>query len=163
MSPYRVVYGNSCHLPIEIEHRTWWAIKLLNYDLTEAGEIRRLQLSELDEIWVEAYENARSYKEMAKLFHDRHILRKEFTARIKVLLYDFRRRLFLGKLRSQWTGPYCFTYFSLGAVEIKDPKTDAKFKVNVQRLKQFWELPSLEDAECLILWELVYDERWVSA
>jgi len=63
MSPYRVVYGKPCHLPMEIEHRAWWAIKKLNYDLTEAGEERRLQLNELDAIRVEAYESARSYKE----------------------------------------------------------------------------------------------------
>jgi len=48
-------------------------------DLTEAGEERRLQLSELEEIRVEAYESARSYKEGVKLFHDKYILRKEFA------------------------------------------------------------------------------------
>jgi len=42
MSPYRVVYCKSCHLLVEIEYRTWWAIKKLHYDLTEAGEERRL-------------------------------------------------------------------------------------------------------------------------
>jgi len=50
MLPYRVVYGKLCHLPVEIEHRAWWAIKMLNFDLSEAGEVRKLQLSELDEI-----------------------------------------------------------------------------------------------------------------
>ena len=59
---------------MDIEHRAWWAIKKLNYDLTEAGEERRLQLNELDEIRAEAYESVRSYKERAKLFHDRRIL-----------------------------------------------------------------------------------------
>ena len=85
---------------MEIEHRAWWAIKKLNYDLTEAGEERRLQLNELDKIRAGAYESARSYKERAKLFHDRHILRREFAPGMKVLLYDSRLHLFPGKLRS---------------------------------------------------------------
>ena len=38
MSPYKVVYGKPCHLPVEIEHKAWWAIRKLNYDLTEVGE-----------------------------------------------------------------------------------------------------------------------------
>jgi len=101
MSPYIVVYGKPYHLLVEIEHKAWWAIRKLKYDLTEAGEERRLQLSELDEIRVEAYKSARSCKERAKLFHNRHIFRKEFPSRIKVLLYNSRLHLFLGKLRSR--------------------------------------------------------------
>ena len=102
ISPYRVVYSKPCHLPVKIKHKAWWAIKKLNYDLTEAGEERRLQLSELDEIKARAraYKSARSYKERAKLFHDRHTFRKEFASRMKVLLYDSKLHLFPGKLRS---------------------------------------------------------------
>jgi len=152
MSPYRVVYGKPCHLLVEIEHRAWWAIKKLNYHLTEAGEERRLQLNELEEIRTEAYESARSYKEKAKLFHDRHILRKEFAPGMKVLLYDSRLHLFPGKLKSRWTGPYIVSrIFPYGAVEVQDPGSGATFKVNGQRLKQFLELPSKADVECLIL------------
>ena len=83
---------------------------------------------------------ARSYKERAKLFHDRHILRKEFAPGMKVLLYDSRLHLFPGKLRSQWTGLYIVSrVFSYIAVEIQDPDSGATFKVNGQRLKQFLE------------------------
>ena len=88
------------------------------------------------------------------MFHDKHILRKEFAPGMKILLYDSRLHLFLGKLRSRWTGPYIVSrVFPYGAVEIKDPKSGAKFKVNGQRLKQFLKLPNEEDVECLILHE----------
>jgi len=58
MSLYRVVYGEPCRSLVEIEHRTWWAMKMLNYELTEVGEERRLQLSELDVIRADAYESS---------------------------------------------------------------------------------------------------------
>jgi len=71
MSPYRVVYGWPWHLPVELKHRPWWAIRTLNYDLNVAGEERKLSLNELEEIRREAYENAPLSKERAKTFHDR--------------------------------------------------------------------------------------------
>ena len=58
MSSCRVVYGKPCHLPVEIDHSVWLAIKMLSYDLNDAGEARKLQLSELGEIRVESYESA---------------------------------------------------------------------------------------------------------
>jgi len=104
---------------------------MLNYDLAQAGEERRLQLSELKKIRAEGYEIARSYKERAKLFSDKHILRKQFAPGMKVLLYDSKLHHFPGKLRSRWMGLYVVSHvFSCGAVKIQDPESLAIFKVN---------------------------------
>nr|GEX01069.1 reverse transcriptase domain-containing protein [Tanacetum cinerariifolium] len=49
-TPYKLVYGKSCHLPIELEHKAYWALKHANFDLKTAGDHRKLQLNELNEL-----------------------------------------------------------------------------------------------------------------
>ncbi|GJX67056.1 reverse transcriptase domain-containing protein [Tanacetum coccineum] len=49
-TPYKLIYGKNCHLPFEIEHRAYWALKNCNPDLIAAREKRMFQLYELDEL-----------------------------------------------------------------------------------------------------------------
>ena len=140
MSPFRIVYGKPCHLPVELEHRAFWAVKQFNTNIDEAGTHRKLQISELEEIRNDAYESARIYKEKTKAFHDKIIRGKSFVVGQKVLLYHSRLKLFPGKLRSRWIGPFIVTeVFPHGAVSIKSLANGNEFKVNGHRLKPYYE------------------------
>jgi len=95
MTPFKLIYGKSCHVPAELEHKAYWAIKNLNLDHNLAGEKRKLQLSELEELRMDGYENARIYKERSKKWHDKHILKKDFKRGDLVLLFNSRLSFFL--------------------------------------------------------------------
>ncbi|XP_074576676.1 uncharacterized protein LOC141833188 [Curcuma longa] len=125
---------------MEIEHKAYWAVKACNFDVNKVGKERKLQLQELEEIRLEAYENSRIYKEKTKNFHDKNIKDKEFQVGDKVLLYKSRLKLIKGKLRSRWEGPYFVTnVFPYGAIEIRDEVTGTSWKVNGHWLKKYFE------------------------
>jgi len=135
MTPFKLIYGKSCHLPVELEHKAYWAIRTLNLDHNLAVEKRKLQLHELEELRMDAYENALIYKERTKKWHDKHILKKDFKSGDLVLLFNSRLKLFPGKLRSKWSGPFQVrNILPYGNIEIFSEKT-RPFKVNGHRLK----------------------------
>ena len=106
MSPYRIEFGKPCHLPLELECKAMWEIKKLNFDFQDVEEKRLLQITELEELRNETYDNVRIYKDKTKKWHDQRILRREFKIRESVFLYNSRLRLFPWKLKSRWSGPY---------------------------------------------------------
>ncbi|RDX99228.1 hypothetical protein CR513_17749, partial [Mucuna pruriens] len=156
MSPYQIIFGKTCHLPVELEHKAYSVVKQCNLPYDQAGEQRRFQLQELDELRMEAYEKSRIYKEKVKKFHDQQILRKDFHVGQKVLVFNSRLKLIAGKLRSRWDEPFVITnIFPNGAVQLQDEHSNSTFQVNGHQIKPFLEspAPTIVDMEIISLME----------
>ncbi|GKB33882.1 reverse transcriptase domain-containing protein [Tanacetum coccineum] len=69
-TPFKLTYGKACHLPIEIEHRAYWVLKLCNMDFLSAGKHRFMKMNELGELRDQAYDKSRLYKDRTKKWHD---------------------------------------------------------------------------------------------
>nr|GFB81225.1 reverse transcriptase domain-containing protein [Tanacetum cinerariifolium] len=136
-TPFRLVYGKACHLPLELEHKVYWALKHANFDLKTAGDHRKLQLNELSKLHDQAYENSLIYKERTKKLHDDKIKNRIFNVGDQVLLFNSRLQIFSGKLKSCWSGPFTISeIYPYETTKLILPD-GCNFKVNCLRLKHY--------------------------
>nr|GEU79878.1 reverse transcriptase domain-containing protein [Tanacetum cinerariifolium] len=108
-TPYKLVYEKSCHIPIELEHRAYWALKHVNFALKTAERTKKL--------------------------HDSKIKICIFNVSDQVLLFNSCLKIFSGKLKTRWSGPFTITrVFPYGTIELSQPN-GPNFKVNGHRVK----------------------------
>nr|GEV60766.1 reverse transcriptase domain-containing protein [Tanacetum cinerariifolium] len=137
-TPYKLVYRKACHLLIELEHKAYWALKRCNFDLKSTGDHQKVQMNDLNKLRDQAYENSLIYKEKTKKIHDSKIKNHVFNVGDRVLFFISRLKIFSGKLKTRWIGPFTITQvFPYGTVELS--QTDGPiFKVNGHRLKHYF-------------------------
>ncbi|XP_076908922.1 uncharacterized protein LOC143566013 [Bidens hawaiensis] len=118
----------------------------MNYD--DAGKARKLALCEIEEFRDEACDCASAYKSQMKKVHDANIRLKNFEVGQKVCLYNTRMKLFMGKLKSKWTGPYLVVGVgNHGQFEIEDFDDHMRQVVNGYRLKSYLEIMDIHNMD----------------
>ncbi|GKA68172.1 reverse transcriptase domain-containing protein [Tanacetum coccineum] len=99
---------------------------------------KAFQLNELNELCDHAYENSLIYKEKTKRIHDSKIKNRVFNVGDQVLLFNSRLKMFSGKLKSRWSGPFTITQvFPYGTIELSQ-NSRPNFKVNGHRIKHYF-------------------------
>nr|GEX45072.1 reverse transcriptase domain-containing protein [Tanacetum cinerariifolium] len=150
-----MLFGHSVpltKLQFDVLHISWFMEKFVifqlnwstkptghsNFDLKTAGDHRKIQINELNELRDQAYENSLIYKEKTKRIHDSKIKNRVFNIGDRVLLFTSRLKIFSGKLKSRWSGPFTISQvFPYGTVELSQPD-GPNFKVNGHRLKHYF-------------------------
>nr|GEX95804.1 reverse transcriptase domain-containing protein [Tanacetum cinerariifolium] len=136
---YKLVYEKACHLPVELEHKAYLALKHANFNLKTAGDHRKVQINEMNELRDQAYENSLIYKEKTKRLHGSKIKNRVFNIGDRVLLFNSRMKIFSGKLKSRWSGSFTISQvYPYGTVELSQPD-GPNFNVNGYRLKHHFE------------------------
>nr|GEZ57817.1 reverse transcriptase domain-containing protein [Tanacetum cinerariifolium] len=136
--------------PIELEHKAYWPLKQVNFDLTVAGDHRKVQLNELNELRDHAYENSLIYKEKTKRIYDSKIKNRISNVGDRVLLFNSRLKIFSSKLKTRWSGPFTIIkFFPYGTVELSQAN-GPNFKVNGHRDKHYFggDVPQLDYPDC---------------
>nr|GEU92640.1 hypothetical protein [Tanacetum cinerariifolium] len=137
MLKYRVTH----HLSIAYHPQTSRQVEALkqeNFDLAVAVDQQKVQLNELNELRDHAYENLLIYKEKTKRIHDSKIKNRVFNVGDRVLLFNSRFKIFSGKLKIHWSGPFTITkVFPYGTVELSQAN-GPNFKVNGHRVKYYF-------------------------
>ncbi|GJS67011.1 hypothetical protein Tco_0681575 [Tanacetum coccineum] len=103
-------------------------------------------MNELNELRDQAYGNSLIYKEKTKKIHDAKIKNREFHVSDRVLLFNSRLKIFSGKLKPRWSGPFTITeVFPYGTIELSQPD-GPNFKVNGHRIKHYYggDIPAMD-------------------
>ncbi|GJV05398.1 hypothetical protein Tco_1343054 [Tanacetum coccineum] len=123
----------------------WPTIYRDAHDLVTPGDHRKVQMNELNELRDQAYENYLIEKEKTKRIHDSKIKNRVFNVGDRVLLFNSRLKIFSGKLKTRWTGPFTVTQvFPYGTIELSQDD-GPNFKVNGHRRKHYfrWDIPPM--------------------
>ncbi|XP_070048500.1 uncharacterized protein [Nicotiana tomentosiformis] len=113
-------------------------MKKLNLEWVDVANLRVSQLNAVDEFRFQAYESASLYKQRMKYLNDKKIMKREFHLGDLVVLYNSRFKLFPGKLKSKWSGPFKVVHaYPFGVVDLESGDGKRIFKVNGQRIRHY--------------------------